>query len=427
MPKNVLYLAENAISPIQGGGIVVYALLRGLPAENLFGFFTYENITPAPEYASRFRLLPASPENDCGDNTYFRPHLCPPNKVTSPVANYIAGGRTFAAHLANRVFRHEAARTIETIQSSGFKPEVIFLAGLSFRMLHLARQLSEHYDISVVMLNMDDWMSDQIARSSPLSNYMRGAIASEMAAIAPRVSLALSNSPHLADELARRYRIPHETVNNACFDLMCGAGFKPLVEKSGPLIISFSGALNWHLQGESLVLFSYAIAELAIRRPVELHVFTPWEFAPIANQISIPGKVIYRGFCSRQELTEHYLASDYLVASTTFDEQNILLFKHSLATKVSDYLCAGRPIISIGHPEWAVHDYVDKHGAGISIRAGRIDEIKQTVATALDWTPLQRQEIGRRNRNLWESAHDITVMGRKARDLLGLGPVPAEL
>ena len=427
MPKNVLYLAENAISPIQGGGIVVYALLRGLPAENLLGFFTYENITPATEYASRFRVLPAPSGQDRGDNAYFRPNLGAPGKSASPVASYIAGGRTFATHLANRIFRQEAARTSEAIRSSGFKPEVIFLAGLSFRMLHLARQLSEHFDISVVMLNMDDWMSDQVARSNPLSNYMRGAIASEMAAIAPRVSLALSNSPYLANELTRRYRIPHETVNNACYDLMHGTGFKPPVEKSGPLIISFSGALNWSLQGESLVLFSYAIAELATRRPVELHIFTPWEFAPIANQISIPGKIIYRGFCSKQELTEHYLSSDFLVASTTFNDKDILLFKHSLATKVSDYLCAGRPIISIGHPEWAVHDYVDRHGAGISIRTGRIDEIKQAVASALDWTPTHRQEIGRRNRILWEAAHDITVMGRKARDILGLGLVPAEL
>ena len=56
-PKNVLYFAENALSAIQGGGIVAYAVLKGLPAENLLGFYEYRNITPVPEYADRFVYL----------------------------------------------------------------------------------------------------------------------------------------------------------------------------------------------------------------------------------------------------------------------------------------------------------------------------------------------------------------------------------
>jgi hypothetical protein len=426
--KRVLYLAENAISPIQGGGIVVYALLRGLPPENLFGFYCYENITPAPEYAERLHPLTMRDGGGAGSSNYFRPQLAQSHGVETISGKLLRGSRVFAAHLKDRLLHTDADLAMERIDAANYVPEVIFLAGLSFRMLHLARRLAERYSIPVVMLNMDDWMSDQTARSHPLSAYMRGAIAAEMRAIAPHVQVAISNSPHLAAELTRRYGIVHDTVNNACYDLMSGQGFVPRKKESeGPLVITFSGALNWHLQGETLVLFSYAIAELATRRPVELHIFTPWEFAPIANQISIPGKVIYKGFCSKDDLVKHYLASDFLVASTTFDELNILLFKHSLATKVSDYLCAGRPIISIGHPEWAVHDYVDKHSAGVTIRKGRIDEIKKSVARMLDWTPEQRELVGRSNRKLWEDAHDIVVMGRRAREAMDLGPVPAQL
>ena len=56
-PKRVLYFAENALSAIQGGGIVAYAVLRGLPADRLLGFYDYRNITPVPEYADRFEYL----------------------------------------------------------------------------------------------------------------------------------------------------------------------------------------------------------------------------------------------------------------------------------------------------------------------------------------------------------------------------------
>src|SRR3954452_22988927 len=59
MSKNVLNFAENAISPMQGGGIVVYASLKRLPSEHLLGVYQYRNITPAPEYAKRLNALPS--------------------------------------------------------------------------------------------------------------------------------------------------------------------------------------------------------------------------------------------------------------------------------------------------------------------------------------------------------------------------------
>jgi glycosyltransferase involved in cell wall biosynthesis len=429
MSKNVLYLAENALSPIQGGGIVTYALLRGLRPENLFGFYTYENITPAVEYASRMQLLPRR-DGRRGGEPQYRPGLGLVG--AAGMAEGLLGGtlrriKMLGLHFRDRLFLSDANAAIARIAAAGYKPEVIFAAPLSFRMLHLARRLAAHYAIPVVMLNMDDWMSEQVAAAGPLSGYLRGAIASEMRAIARRTILALSNSPHLAEVLTRRYGIVHDTVNNACYDLLRGGKYSPPKRQPGPLVITFSGALNWHLQGETLVLFSHAVAELAVHRPVELHVYTPWEFAPIANQISIPGKVLYRGFCSKDELVKHYLDSDFLVATTTFDERNILLFKHSLATKISDYLCAGRPVISVGHPQWAVHDYVEAHGAGAAIREPRVADIKLALAPVLDWGEEEKNAIGRGNRELWSRAHDITRMGGRARELLGLGPVPAEL
>jgi hypothetical protein len=222
--KRVLYLAENAISPIQGGGIVVYALLRGLPPENLFGFYCYENITPAPEYAERLHPLTMRDGGGAGSSNYFRPQLAQSHGIETIPGKLLRGSRVFAAHLKDRLLHTDADLAMERIDAANYVPEVIFLAGLSFRMLHLARRLAERYSIPVVMLNMDDWMSDQTARSHPLSAYMRGAIAAEMRAIAPHVQVAISNSPHLAAELTRRYGTAHDTVNNACYER---SGFRP--------------------------------------------------------------------------------------------------------------------------------------------------------------------------------------------------------
>lgn len=424
MSRRVLYLAENAISPIQGGGIVVYALLRGIAPENLLGFYTYDNITPAPEYADRMHLLPL---RDGRGEQRFRPAIGPGAAGEGAIGLNLRRARALALHFADRALDRDTRAAIARIDGAGFRPEAVFTAPLTYRMLRLARTLAAHYAVPVVMLNMDDWMSDQAANWGPLGGYLRAAVASEMRAIAPATTLALSNSARLADVLTQRYAIRHETANNACYDLLRGGPFVPPGRREGPAIIAFGGALNWHLQGETLVLFSYALAELATRRPVELHIYAPWEFAPIANQISIPGKVVYKGFYAKDELVKHYLEADFLVATTTFVERNIHLFRHSLATKLSDYLSVGRPVLSIGHPDWAVHDYVEAHGAGVAIRGSRIQDMKRALAGALDWSDEKRTSVGRANRELWKRAHDISVMGAKAREALGLGPVPAEL
>ncbi len=423
MQKNILYLAENALSPVQGGGIVAYAVLRGAAPEKMFGFYTYQNITPAPEYSGCMHLLS---RRDGRPAQTFRPAVSPVLIPEGTLAMNLRRAHALAAHVLDRVSGRDTRAAIARIDAAGFRPEIVFTAPLSYRMLRLARTLAGHYSVPVVMLNMDDWMSEQAGVWGPLGGYIGLAIAAEMRAIAPMTEFAFSNSARLAELLTRRYAIRHETANNACYDLLRGAAEAPPRRNSGPLVVTFAGALNWHLQGETLVLFSYALAELATRRRVELHIYTPWEFAPIANQISIPGKVLYKGFCTKDELVKNYLESDYLVATTTFDERNILLFKHSLATKLSDYLSVGRPVISLGHPQWALHDYVEENGAGIAIREAGIPAIKRALEAALDWSEERRAAVGRSNRELWARAHDVTVMGAKPRALLGLGPVPAE-
>jgi hypothetical protein len=422
MARRILYLAENALSPVQGGGIVTYALLRGTPAADILGLYVYEHISPASEYAGRMRLLP---RRDAGSARH-RPPDRREHGSLEPVARQLRRARALGLHALDRLLGRDTRAAVAAIDAARFHPEVIFTAPLSHRMLRLARTLASHYAVPVVMLNMDDWMSEQAALWGPLGGYLRDAIAAEMRAIAPLTALALSNSERLADELTRRYAIRHETANNACYDLLCGGAWQAPPRRDGRTVVTFAGALNWHLQGETLVLFSRALAELAGRRPVELHIYSPQDFAPIARQISIPGKVVYQGFCTKDELVKRYLESDFLVATTTFDERNILLFKHSLATKLSDYLSVGRPVISVGHAQWALHDYVEEHGAGTAIREAKLPAIERALELILDWGEEKRVAVGRANRELWARAHDVTVMGAKARGVLGLGPVPVQ-
>src|SRR4029079_16302556 len=115
-PKNVLYFAENALSAIQGGGIVAYAVLNGLPAENLLGFYGYRNITPVPEYADRF--------------TYLGPWRTP---TPCHLLNRITGGRTTAIlhrRMTEQYIQKDLTFVEAQVAKRGFEPDVVYFAGL---------------------------------------------------------------------------------------------------------------------------------------------------------------------------------------------------------------------------------------------------------------------------------------------------------
>jgi glycosyltransferase involved in cell wall biosynthesis len=421
--RKILYFAENAISSIQGGGIVVRSALDGLAPENLLGFFAYRNITPCPEYAARFRLLPSVLSASGGQLDLPGAQFNVTGKL-SGIANLMRKvqrqGLAFASQVLPGSQSADRRYVDKTIADDGFQPDIVYFSGLTLRTLRLAVNTATALGKPLVMLNMDDWMAEESGKCGPLAGYWDRLIADTMKAAKPIVTYAYSNSPHLAKRLTERYGIPHEAVNNASPDLMLGRPtWSPPPARTGA-VLTFAGALNWQLQGETLVRVAEAVAELCTSCPVELRIFAPWDFAPLANLISVPGAVTYCGFRSAAQLVDAYLDSDFLVATTTFQEKHIRLFRYSLATKLSDYLCAGRPVLAVGHPDWALTDYVDTHGCGITARTPDRSELKATIQRALAMPAEERERIGRANRKLWEQAHDVRVMTKRLRDILGL-------
>ena len=412
-PKKVLYFAENALSAIQGGGIVAYAVLKGLPAENLLGFYEYRNITPVPEYADRFAYL----------GSWRTPDLF-------HWLNRVTKGRTAAAlhcRFTERYLQKDLAFVEEQVERRDFEPEVVYFAGLSYRYLRLAVLAAERYDVPMVILHMDDWMTVEREQAGSWGKLWSSRIREQLTRAAARSLASTTNSPRLAAKLTALTGHRHVPANNCCSDVMEFA-VKP--ERSQPNripIITYAGAMNRHLQGETLKVLASAVSELNSEGTrVHLHIYTPWEFAPEANAVSVPHAVFYKGQVGREQLTDIYRRADFLVTTVTYREQNISLFRHSLSTKLSEYLSVGKPVISMGHADWHLHEYVQDNGCGFSIlmdenfsRAGIKQQLRRILAT--DRALLDR--IGRSNRALWERAHDVNVMAQGSRRAVGLDVV----
>lgn len=425
--KSVVYVAENALSYVQGGGVVASHVLKGLPADKLVGFYGYKGITVSPDYGDRFHLLP--------------PDWRPPAWWSR-----IEGGmrRAGMARTAWRMkhalvrrhpepFLNEDLRdALAVLDKRGFRPDIVYTAPLSLRFLALAVGIARHFDVPMAVLHMDDWLEED-SKTIPAPSVReswRQRIIALMREAGQRSLASTTNSPHLAEKLEGVTGQPFFAANNACPDLMHGKTerlFQPLpaAQPGGRVpLLTYAGAMNLHLQGETLLWLARAVSELNFEgTPCRLEVFTPIEFAPLINAEQMPGAVVYRGHAGPETLVDAYLASDFLVASTTFRPDNLVLFRYSLATKLSEYLCVGKPVLSIGHPDWAVHDYVRRNECGFAVTERERIGIKAQLRQILTTSPERLEAIGRANRALWERQHDIRIMSRPTREAIGLPPL----
>ena len=410
-PKKVLYIAENALSAIQGGGIVAYAVLEGLPAENLLGFYEYRNITPTPEYADRFVFL---------GHGRVPPMMRRINRLTRGRA-----GHQLYRRFVDRYIEEDLTFVEREVATRDFTREVVYFAGLSYRFLRLAVRAAERYDIPMVVLHMDDWMTRECEGAGKWGKQWFSRISNELTRAAARSLASTTNSPRLADKLTAITGYRHVAANNCCSDLMAYGDATLDASANEVPVITYAGSMNQNLQGETLKVLASAVTELnAEGTRVHLHIYTPWEFAPHANAISVPDAVFYKGQVGRERLADVYRRSDFLATTVTYRLGQLTLFRHSLSTKLSEYLCAGKPVISMGHWDWHLHEYVQEHGCGFSIlmdeNFSRV-KIKEQLRRMLATRAEDLARIGRNNRALFERAHDVTVMARTSRQAVGLG------
>ena len=177
-PKRVLFFAENAISSVQGGGIVVYNVLKGLPAENLLGFFQYRNITPAPEYRDRFHYIGIERM---------------PRWLQRARARHPRLGSTILAMTHERGAANDLEFVMAEVSREGFEPDVVYFSGLSFRFLRLAVLAAERFDVPMVLLHMDDWMEVERHRFGIWGDWIYRRIVDNMTRAAARSLASTTN------------------------------------------------------------------------------------------------------------------------------------------------------------------------------------------------------------------------------------------
>lgn len=253
-----------------------------------------------------------------------------------------------------------------------FDPEVILVCPITPDCLLLGKKLTQLFNCPFIIYFMDDWIAVNTAKW--LSGTVQG-IAKELLQ-ASDGWLMISNQ--LQKELSNRYKVaPKQSmiVHNPV-DLSATDSLNLENNHTGTFTVAYAGSIQV-MHYDALAAVAEAIFQLRCEgKDIELVLYTSQVFWKCYENKWRNWDVKYGSLIPYQELYQYLNKADLLLVATSFLPGNAHVVGSSVLTKLTDYMMAGRPILSCGPNYSACNQFINQWGCGLVCETNNIKSIK---------------------------------------------------
>lgn len=258
-----------------------------------------------------------------------------------------------------------------------YKPEIIYSMLPELNVMRLVLQISDLLEIPIVTHFMDDWPAtlhrNDFGRMLllPYSTFL-------LKSILKRSPRSLTISESMATEYKKRYGKKFDPF------MLCVEPdeiYKPDQEYScGPVKFVFIGGL--HLDRWKS-LREIGIAMMALHKEgveIECSIYTQKiNVERYKEKLNIPPVMRIVGSLNHEEVTHIQRKADCLIHIESFGNWDKMYTRHSISSKIPEYLAAGRPILSYGPEGIASIEYLQALSCGEVVTTQHIDCLKTAI------------------------------------------------
>ena len=261
-----------------------------------------------------------------------------------------------------------------------FSPEVILICPISPSCLLMGQKLYKHFRVPFLIYFMDDWM----ATDHP--QWLSGSVQTLTYQLLSDAAGWLMISEPLQETLSKRYHLePKQSmvVHNPV-DL---SGKKPPdgeIPCTGTFRIVYAGSI-WPMHYDAVAAIAQAVFQLRRDgKDIELILHTDryfwntyedkWQGWEVTNGLSIP----------YQELDSYLKRGDLLLVASSFLPEQSFMTSSSVQTKITDYMAAGRPILSCGPDYSACNKFIKKWDCGLVCETNKVPLIKDFLVEQMN-------------------------------------------
>ena len=259
-----------------------------------------------------------------------------------------------------------------------FKPDIVISCPNGVIGLFMHHKIVENMNFNkVIPYFMDDWVSQ-----SKLT-WLGGNIHQSVKGLLNNKSW-LMISEELAIIFQERYKIipQHLLIVHNPVDLSDAPAKIPLTNKQN-YIFAYAGSL-WDMHYDSFYALSKGIAQLNNTFTIKSICYTAPYFWELRKDELEKAGVVFGGRIAYKDIHQVLSQADILLLSSSFSEEWITHSKSSVQTKITDYLKAGRLIVSCGPAYSANHAFIKKHNCGVCIETTDPIAIKEEIKKILE-------------------------------------------
>ena len=232
-------------------------------------------------------------------------------------------------------------------QIDNFKPDVIYTLGGNINSLKVAYNLSEIYNIPIVIHHMDNWMHSIQWENNPLLFSYKNKLRKYCKQCYTRSNLALTISEEMANVFTKEFKIQHYAIMNS-IDVKT---FKcqPIRNYGPTLRVTYAGGL--HLKRDRALLdIANIINEICEEgMKIELNIYTNLDNIRLYKSEFEPFNYVkFHEAVSHDRIMDIYQNTDALVHVESNLLENNEFYKYSISTKIPEYLSTGKPFIFYG-------------------------------------------------------------------------------
>lgn len=267
-------------------------------------------------------------------------------------------------------------------------PDIIYLLPYGRRIIKLALDIKQQFNIPVLPHFMDDWPST-IYKNSSLSLIQRKLTLKTLDNLLNICEKSLVISDAMKKEFEKRYK------KTEFFSLMND------VEKySGPsthnelkqkISLCYSGGLHLNRWASLLELCKIIKDNISIN---EIAVYTsPNDWQNTELHFKDFPFVIYKGFIKQTEVLKTLDNYDILIFIESFDENIKEYTRFSISTKIPEYLSLGKTILAVGPSDIASVTYLKENNLAVVFDDINKDRWSEILKNSLTDKKLLRNNI----------------------------------
>ena len=432
----VLFLTPCAFNGLTGGGVTFSNLFRGWPKDRL-ACVTTDTVTVSRDVCERYFFLGAqerqrswpwswlAPVRAVGGEGLDQPVGNTANDPGEPVA--LGVKQALSKRIMGTAGPPQHGVLSDRLRDwiAAFAPDVIYTILGDTVMIDLVEQISDHFDLPIVLHCMDDGVTEP-KRTGLYGKRFNAQYRAGFGRLVARAADRLAICDAMAEQYAQRYGEPFGAFHNAVdFAAIAQRHRSAVVFRNDPPRVLYAGSIYPVAQDRSLLDCCAAVARLnASGTSVELHVHAARAlFGQYAAKIEQhTGCTFHEALDSDPAFFEAITSADVLLLPANFDDESMRYIGLSMPTKVPAYLASGTPILVYGprgvaQVAAALHDgwgwVVDQHTPPQT--AGALDAAIQRL---LDDAPL-REQLAIEAAALAAEHHDAPIVRRRFRDTLG--------